>query len=520
MDAITHTQRYTRRAKLLISVCLIISVSILQGPTSLSWADDPVSSAPGLAPVPSEQPKSTSFFVPLPSGELEKLNSNAQSAVIKSPVRIKAVIDIHHAKIDAKEFASLAARSVTIGAPISFQLSSKGPPVTVVTDRLEQGLEGTLEWDGHVPGDPNSSVHLIVNIKASSVFGDIRVGGRLYEISLIGSGTHTIYTLDLKRLPPDHPPNRQARRPRRVEESPMPAGSDYPRPIADKGESISVKLAQRPHAQEGSHTEQGDIIFVGLPQIDVMVLYTTSAANQAREIGTQVCLAMKQMTTALVKSGVQATVRLVHHGELNYNEAGYTDPTRLGNLNNILDEIRTLETIKNLRRDYGADVVSFWVSDNVGAGTACGLSPILSPPEPSNWIAAYSVVLRSCATANLSFAHELGHLLGANHDRFADSASNSPKYNWGFVNPKKSWRTVMAYDRSDCHLGSCVRLEYWSNPTVLHHGDATGCSQTSDDPSACDGPANNKRALDNAAPIVANFRPSAHALGNVSCPSE
>ena len=123
LDALTRPQRYNRRAASLVLICFIVGMSILQGPTTISSADEPIS------PLPGEQPKPTPIFVPLQPGELEKLNSAVQAVVRKSPVRIKAVTGIHHVNIDEKLIASLAPGSLKTG--VSFQLSKEGPPVTV-----------------------------------------------------------------------------------------------------------------------------------------------------------------------------------------------------------------------------------------------------------------------------------------------------------------------------------------------------------------------------------------------------
>lgn len=532
MDTITHSQRYSRRAAALVSVCIIVSMAILQGPTTFSWADDEVSPPPGLTPLPGQQPKPISIFVPLPPNELQKLNTAARSAVNKSPVRIKAVTDIHHANIDTKLFASLVARSITIGAPVSFQVS-QGTSVTVVTDRLEQGLSGTLKWYGHIPGDPNSSVHIMVNTKDRSLFGGIRVRRTVYEIRPTPSGAHTIYTLDPTRLPPDHPSDTHGQLSGRIEYSPVLAQPDHLGPAADSDEGNPVKLVARLHVREGIRAEPVDGIFVGPPQIDVMVLYTQEAANQAVMglISDEVCYAIDQTTTSFIKSGVQATVRLVHHGVATISEASYG-----GNIDNLLSDLKDpmkSASVHALRDTYGADVVSVWLSDSFRNGTTCGATTTLSPASSGNRDAAYSTVVRSCATdlERFSFVHELGHVLGANHDRYKDSSGRDPNYNWGYVRPDKGWRTIMAYNRDDCASAYCNRLDFWSNPTVSHFGDATGepvmalredCSPNlgiGNSPSDCKGSAYNKRTLDEAAPIVANFKQPANALGNVSCGS-
>ncbi len=89
---------------------------------------------------------------------------------------------------------------------------------------------------------------------------------------------------------------------------------------------------------------------------------------------------------------------------------------------------------------------------------------------------ALGVVAVTCAIGQLSFAHEVGHLFGACHDN--EPAPSYP-YGRGFVHvdakdPKKSWRTVMAYPGA---CDGCTRVPYWSSPAVSYpssDGDPMG----------------------------------------------
>ncbi len=85
---------------------------------------------------------------------------------------------------------------------------------------------------------------------------------------------------------------------------------------------------------------------------------------------------------------------------------------------------------------------------------------------------AFAVVGHTCATGNLSFAHEIGHLLGATHN---DGVSKNYYYEYGYAYavPGK-WRTIMAYECTSG--GSCPRVNFWSSPNVLYQGRATGDS--------------------------------------------
>ena len=78
----------------------------------------------------------------------------------------------------------------------------------------------------------------------------------------------------------------------------------------------------------------------------------------------------------------------------------------------------------------------------------------------------FSVVKKACAIGYFSLGHELGHILGADHNIGADGNARPPaaghlikkgKYHTGL-------RTIMAYSRP----GHRIRTNYYSNPDVIH----------------------------------------------------
>jgi hypothetical protein len=75
-------------------------------------------------------------------------------------------------------------------------------------------------------------------------------------------------------------------------------------------------------------------------------------------------------------------------------------------------------------------------------------------------------------------AHEVGHLIGARHER-------------GDVNGTK-WRDIMSY-KGAC--GGCPRIAVWSNPSVLVDGEPAGTVQL-----------NNAQIIADGAQRVAAFR--------------
>ena len=80
------------------------------------------------------------------------------------------------------------------------------------------------------------------------------------------------------------------------------------------------------------------------------------------------------------------------------------------------------------------------------------------------------MVHHACAATTMSIGHEIGHILGARHDRFIDESNVPVAYGHGYVNGSK-WRDVMSY-KEGC--GGCARIPFWSNPRVLYKGEPTG----------------------------------------------
>jgi hypothetical protein len=81
---------------------------------------------------------------------------------------------------------------------------------------------------------------------------------------------------------------------------------------------------------------------------------------------------------------------------------------------------------------------------------------------------------------NITFAHEIGHLIGCRHDEGSDPSNTPYAYGHGYTvnNPTSgSWRTIMGTYGS---CNGCPRNPYWSNPNVSIPFGVTGTVSTND----------------------------------------
>src|SRR5207237_4622577 len=109
----------------------------------------------------------------------------------------------------------------------------------------------------------------------------------------------------------------------------------------------------------------------------------------------------------------------------------------------------------------------------------CGLADAIMATAST----AFAVVHYDCATGYYSFAHELGHLMGARHDVHHDSSTTPFAYGHGYEHPSSTasqvFRTIMAY-ACDAPAVCNPRIQYWSSPSVTYAGIATGTAATND----------------------------------------
>jgi len=377
--------------------------------------------------------------------------------------------------------------------------------VDAVFDRFDPNQNG-VTWVGHLNGSPLSPVTLVYS--GGVLTGTIVAPQGMFQIR---PGSEAVQQANPQRSGTAH----------EIVEVDQSAHMREADPLIPQITPEAIAAAR-----DDSVADVGDVI-------DVMVLYTPLAqlhAGSAAAMANLINLSMSETNTSYVNSDITHRVRLVHSALVEYTE--------VGNFGTNLTNLRTgagagLAGVAALRNQYGADLVAMLVHPT--APTACGIAYVMTTLSTAFAPFGYSVTDTACLSPNFTFAHELGHNMGAQHDWYVSTAMLPFTYAHGFVNTDVGfrWRTIMSYnDRCSIQGFNCSRLLSWANPaprfnpfcsagnftcrTNLWHlpgttiplgvpgGTKADCRVGVLGDTGCD--ADNRRALNNTAVIVANLR--------------
>lgn len=317
-------------------------------------------------------------------------------------------------------------------------------------------------WSGTIEGVDHG--YGVLAVHEGALVGHVSVSGAVYRIGYAPDGTQVVEEIDQAALPPEahavDPPG-----PAVAEE--RQAGGEVPDVAAD----------------------------AAIP-IDVMVLYTAAAraaAGGTTAMQAEVNLAVATTNQAYQNNNLAQRLRLVFAGEVSITE---------GDFDADLDSLQANPTVDWLRNVSRADVVSL-ITDHGPNSAFCGVAYRMRTNSTGFAPFGFSVVERVCASSNLTFAHELGHNMGAHHDPYvAGLAQTVFPYSYGYVDPVGRFRTIMAYP--DLCLDSglvCNKIPFFSTPGTTQNGRPIGIAMSAD----------NARALGQTAATVANFRQAATA---------
>jgi hypothetical protein len=273
--------------------------------------------------------------------------------------------------------------------------------------------------------------------------------GHVYTVNQVAGEVHAMAEIDPGKLPADHS---SAGQPKSVTKSVTKSEAN--------SETKSPQLPPEPKVAEFPEAERNALEAKNIT-IDVMLLYGRGLTHYyIRDPADLLALAIEQANETFRNSGLGSIrLRLVHSQAIDYENPG---GDQFEDLYRMVDGEGPFKDVKRLRNEKHADIVGLIIDNPKG----CGLSTRVGADAEE----AYFVVHHACAAITYSIAHEIGHILGARHDRLTDVSETPFTYAHGYINGTK-WRDMMSYQEG---CGGCPRIPYWSNPRILYKGEPTG----------------------------------------------
>jgi len=354
--------------------------------------------------------------------------------------------------------------------------------------QVEHGEDGILIWHGRLPDsrikngrtidiekevsvDELNSVILVRH--GDNITGSIHYNGQAYQVMPLGDGEHAIIKVDDSKYPEDSVLSEDG--------TPQDNHPALPGPLTTQA---SQTLAQPTSA---------------LSIVRVMLVFTNQARSKWPDREGLAALMFAEANEGMSNSNIPILFEQAGFFNADYNEllgtTGYNDMlTALRQPTNT-----SLGQAVSVARDQNkADLVMMLSTNN----SYCGMAYL-------NANKALGFGITSCATGNYTFAHEMGHNLGADHnsDIVAGNYGDAFGYRQDKVLPY--WRTIMS---AVCTV-SCPKVNYWSNPDRTFNGLPIGIV----------GISNNTRMLNLRRDVVANFYPPENGLpptGHLESPVE
>ena len=390
--------------------------------------------------------------------------SSAQSALFAPLDGARVSLDAQQAQfltsletergVDAVDLVT--AEASRLGSASELRIALPDTEVVLRTVASMPRRSGHLSWVGRSGTGPEAAWAFLVT-RDGQITGEVHHGGYVYPVRPLTGGVHAVARksmADYQMHPDDYAAFLEADRPRL--------------------EMLMQAEAEASPARRSAATTVIDVLVPYTEDVDAALADPVALAQSF----------VDYTNTAYSNSDIDLELNMVNAYETPYTYSGSLS-TDLGRLRNGTDG--NMDEAHRIRESYGADLVALITGTHTFG--VCGIGYV-----NAGYGTGFSANSAGCGAS--TFAHEVGHNLGSNHDASTDNDTtpgdgvNDPVYSYGrgYVNDTGKWGTVMAYNAA-CTGQLCQIIPYFSNPNV-NYDDTTS-------PEA-DGPAGDATLADNA----------------------
>lgn len=378
--------------------------------------------------------------------------------------------------------------------------------IRLKSERYGQYVEGVDTYSGSVIDDETGSFTL--SVSNYQVTGQVQIGQMLLNLRFDKAAkSHVLSVVDTLLMPKDM-------------NEPDYSLENIDSLVANNRTSVT-EVSTGGTASTMSSSNNGNI--------RILVYYTQKVANR-NNVSTLSANIISELNTSLDLSEVDPDIDFILAGTKKLIDSD-SDVANLNGLckdeikEHVVDRVSPFQNLNSNLSSYSADVALIIATEESTTDSDYAKCNVYASP---NWYLQriggivgaifdstepFAITMDTYALGDLTALHELGHVLGGNHEieleewclanlgeSCFETGDGAPAYSRGYVNSSETWQTIMGgYWGCDFvalpSQPTCVRLNRWSNPVLSYSGENTGVTNESDMESA----------LEVTAPIVADW---------------